>query len=224
LSGSVAPFKMRRLLRPLLLAMPAVLLLALAIPRYMAGLALDATFPVPAGIAANRGFSQPVYRKTAALLSTAASGDGETQIIRAQALWLAGADPATVLPIAGLGLTHSPASIQGWMTMAELIQGRDPAGAAKALSTVLELSPYDYWLVGRKTRAGAVLWNDLAPDARAQLITQARLLWTQEEMRPQILPLLQVQGGGALLTQAIVDPNEIRAINRYVTRMRMGLP
>jgi hypothetical protein len=215
---------MRGYLRPLLLALAAALLLVLAVPRYVAGLAVDATFPVPAGIASNRIFSPQVYRKTAALLSEAAKGDGEAQITRAQALWLSGADPATVLPIAELGITHSPTSIQGWTLLAEILPGRDPAGAAKALSLALELSPYDYWLVGRKTRAGAALWNELAPDARAQVITQARLLWTQPEMRPQILPLLKAQGGAALMTRAIADPDEIRALNRYAARMRLGLP
>ncbi len=211
-------------MRPLFLVLPAALLLLLAIPRFVAGLAVDGTFPVPAGIATNRTFSKQEYQKAAALLSLAAAGDGESQIARAQALWRSGADPATVLPIVRGGMARSPTSIQGWTVLAEMLQGQDPAGAAKALSLALDLSPHDYWLVGRKTRAGAALWKDLTPDARTQVITQARLLWTQEEMRPQILPVLQIQGGASLMTQAIADPDDIRTLNRYVVRMRLGVP
>jgi len=207
---------MCRLLRPLIILLPCVILIALAVPRFFTGLAVDEAFPVPDGIATNRSFSPRQYQAAAAVLALASRADGETQISRAQALQLGQSGTVEVLPITLEAVGHSPTSIQGWTFLAETLRASDPARATEALSLALELSRYDYWLAGRKARAGAMLWNSLGPEARAQVLDQARLLWITEELRPQIRDLLNVKGGPALMTAAVADPEQIRAINRYV--------
>ena len=210
--------------RAIVLLLPAAALISLATPRLMTGLAVDETFPVPAAMSTGRSVGQEDYRRTARFLSFANSHDGDTQVDRAEALWLSGAGVAVVLPIITGGLSQSPASIRGWTLLAQILQKTEPKRAGEALAVALELSPYDYWLPGPKTRAGAPLWNVLPADARAQLVAQAGMLWSHDDMRPQILPLLEVPGGPELMTKAISDPNTIRAVNRYVSHMRLGLP
>ena len=200
-----------------------LLIVALALPRFISGLAYDTAFPIPAGMAANRIYSKEVYAKTAAVLALADSDDGETQIARAEAAWRAGAPPHLIQPIIERALAHSPASIQGWTLLSEVAQLRDRAKGTAALTISLELSPYDYWLIGRKSRAGAPLWDALSPDSRDMLLRQARLLWKNESLRSEIEPLLAVKGGPQLMTRAIADDEIIRALNRMVARKRLGL-
>jgi hypothetical protein len=209
-----------RLVRFALLLAPALVLLCLAMPRLITGLALDAAFPVPAGMATNRTFSTETYEKTGAVLAASVPGDGETRLLRAQALWLAGRPASEVRPLAEQALQRAPASIQGWMLLSEVALRDDPAMSARALSVALELSPYDYWLVGRKTRAGASLWDRLDPVAQKSLLTQATLIWVPGGQKSELLPLVRAPGGAALLTRAITSDNEIRAINRFISSQR----
>ena len=210
--------------RAIVLLLPPAALISLALPRLVTGLALDESFPVPAAMESDRSVAQEDYRRTGVVLSVASPVDGETQVDRAEALWLSGRDATVVLPVVTQGLVRSPASIRGWTVLAQVLQKIEPNRAAEALTIALELSPYDYSLVGRKTRAGAPLWNSLPEDARNQLVAQARLLWSHDEMRPQVLSLVAVPGGADLMTRALSDPDTIRAVNRYVTRSRRGSP
>ena len=209
-----------RILRIVFLLAPAVILLWLALPRFFGGLALDATFPVPAGMATNRVFGRETYARTAAVLAVADPADGETQLLRAQAIVQSGAPALVVRPMVERALGQAPASIQGWMLLAEVSLGADPEAAARALEVAIDLSPQDYWLVGRKARAGAQLWDRLDAEARPNLLYQARQIWAEPSLRSELLPLIRVQGGSALMTRAIARREEIRAINRYISRLR----
>ncbi len=213
---------MRKGLR-LLLFLPAILVLVLAIPRLITGLAVDEVFPVPDGIVSNQIFSPARYRQTAAVLSVADSKDGQTQVMRAAALRLSGAPADQVMPVISEALQQSPASVQGWMLLTETLERIDQARAVVALDTVLEMSPFDYWLIIHKARAGALLWKRLDPEARQQVLIQTRLLWTRPELRSLIPSLLSVPGGASLMTTAIQDPEQIRAINRFVRQQQLGL-
>ena len=215
---------MIRALHTLSLFIPAVLLIVLAGPRFFTGLALEEVYPVPDGIVTNRYFAPATYADAASFLSLTDAADGDSQATRAAALWHSGEHVVPIGPILVAALSRSPSSIQGWVLLAESLETADRKRAATALSVGLELSPFDYWLVGRKARAAAVLWSDLDSDARQQATAQAAMLWTEEDLRPQIVPLVSVKGGAALLTRAITDPDQIRAINRYISKVRLGLP
>lgn len=214
-----------RILRILLLLAPPVILLWLALPRFFSGLAVDATFPVPAGMVTNRSFARETYSRTAAVLAVVDDADSENQLVRAQAIYRAGAPALIVRPMIERALIAAPTSIQGWMLLSEVTQNIDPPVAVEALAITLDLSPQDYWLVGRKTRVGAKLWDRLDDRVRQTLLQQARLVWISADLREQeLLPLVRVEGGGALLTRAIVERNEIRAINRYISRLSRAQP
>ena len=215
---------MIRILRIVLLLAPPLILMALALPRFFGGLALDATFPVPAGMASNRVFSRETYARTAAVLAVVDPADGEAQLLRAQAISQAGAPAVIVRPMVERALGQAPTSIQGWMLLSEASLGADPASAVKALQMVMDLSPHDYWLVGRKTRTGARLWERLSPDTQQDLLYQARRVWTAPSLRSELLPLIRVEGGSMLMTRAIAQPDEIRALNRYISHLRRTRP
>ena len=207
------------------LLLPAVLVSALAIPRFISGLALEAAYPVPPYIAKNVILPRKTYAAAAEVLSHADPRDGETQIVRAEAAHLAGEPDATVLPIIENGLSHDPASARGWTLLCEVLQRTDRARSAKALIIALELARYDYFLAGRRARDGAVLWDAIAPDDRSLVLRQAQLLWTEPQLHSEILPLLSAPSGAALMTRALSDdPQQIRKLNRWVARRRLGLP
>ena len=207
------------------LLLPAVLVSVLAIPRFVSGLALEAAYPVPPYIAKNVVLPRKSYATAAAILSHADPSDGETQIARAEAAHLAGEPDAQVIPIVENGLSHDPASARGWTLLCEVLQRTDRARSAKALTIALELARYDYFLAGRRARDGAVLWDAIAADDRPLLLRQAQLLWTEPQLHSEIPPLLNTPGGAALMTRALSDdPQQIRSLNRWVARRRLGLP
>jgi hypothetical protein len=204
--------------------LPVVLVTAAAIPRIVSGLALETAFPVPSYIVKNVVLPRKSYAAAAVVLSHADPRDGETQILRAEAAHLGGTPDAQVIPIIENGLSHDPAYARGWTLLSELLQQTDRVRASKALTTALELAPYDYFLAGRRARDGAMLWDVVSEDGRALLVRQAGLLWTEKQLRDQIIPLLDTPGGAALMTRALGDnPDQIRALNRWVAKHRFGI-
>lgn len=203
---------------------PALLVTLAAVPRITSGLALEAAFPVPTYIAMNVSLPTKSYKAAAALLARASASDGETQILRAEAARLGGVPDREVVPIVENGLSSDPASSRGWTLLSETLTHTDRARSAKALGIALELSPYDYFLAGRRTRDGAALWDILPADSRALLIRQAALLWTEPLLHREIIPTLSAPGGAALMTRALSDdPDQIRKLNQWVLRHRLGI-
>lgn len=206
------------------LLLPAVFVTALAVPRMISGLALEAAFPVPAYIAKNVILPRKTYAAAANALSHASLADGETQIFRAEAAHFAGEPDARVAAIVENGLSHDPASARGWTLLCEVLRKTDRKRSAKALAIALELAPYDYFLAGRRARDGALVWDVLAQDDRAFLLRQAKLLWTEQQLHGEIIPLLDAPGGAVLMTTALKDdPDQIRKLNQWVTRHRFGI-
>ena len=206
------------------LLLPVLLVTAAAIPRIVSGLALEAAFPVPSYIVKNVVLPRKSYAAAAIVLSHADSRDGETQILRAEAAHLGGMPDAQVIPIVENGLGHDPAYARGWTLLSELLRQTDRARASKALTIALELAPYDYFLAGRRARDGAMLWDAMSDDGRGLLLRQAGLLWSEPQLRDQVMPLLDTPGGAALMTRALKDnPDQIRALNRWVARRRFGI-
>jgi hypothetical protein len=207
------------------LVLPALLVVVLAVPRFSSGLALEAAYPVPPYIAKNVTVTRHAYLATAAILSHASPDDGETEIVRAEAAHLAGLPDAGVVPVVESGLARAPGSARGWTLLSELLEHTDRSRGAKALVTAIELARYDYFLAARRACAGVVLWDAVAVDDRPLVLRQIGLLWSEPPLRPGILHLLDTPGGPALMSRALHDdPQQIRLLNRWVARRRLGIP
>jgi len=207
------------------LVLPALLLVFTAIPRLQSGLALEAAFPVTDSVPRNVPLSEGAsYADAARALSQAPASDGATEILRAEAMRLGGADDAAYLPVLTAGLKAHPASARGWTLYAEAaLAAADPERAAAALSLSLRLAPLDYRLVFQRARAGAGLWQRLDEEAQTLLFRQSALLWSEEPYRREYLnEVLLTPGGPGLMARALADqPEELRALNRFTERRRL---
>lgn len=205
------------------LLLPPVALLTVAVPRFEAGLAVDAAFPVPIYVVMNLPLPVDTYRTASDLLSQADAADGATQVIRAEIASRSGEPQAKVLELARNGLSHSPWSARGWLILAEQASQNDPKNAAAALGHSITLGPFEYYLTGRRTRAGGALWNNLSPDGQEASLRQARLLWTTPQLSPDLMATLNSFYGSAMITRAFQnDPEELRALNRWAASVRRG--
>jgi O-antigen ligase len=206
------------------LAIPALIVGALSIPRLVSGIALETAFPASVYVTMNVALPHDTYVATAEALARADQDDGETKISRGEAELHAHPgsrdQAATVLAD---GLARSPMSARGWTLLAIALGREHPRQAASALSMAFELAPYDFWLIGLREQAGAPIVNYLSPETRSALIQETRLLWNDPQFVPLIYPLF-LQGGGKLFALAFADqPNELKAINRRVARQLLGL-
>ena len=209
---------------PVVTVLPALAILVVAWPRLISGLAQDVAFPATAYMVADVPLPVRAYRQTAQALSLAPASDGETQLMRAEAALRAGEPRAVVAPIAESASSRAPADARGWIVLAEALQRSDPPRAAQALSVAIELAPREHFLVVPRLLAGAPLWSYLPPEARATLLDDAAALVQDKNGLPDLLALLRVAGGPALVTRALKDhPDEIRALNRRLVRARLGL-
>jgi len=205
----------------LLLLVPAALLLLAAVPRFQAGLAVDAAFPVPAYLVMNAELPVDSYRTAADTLAKANPQDGRSLIERAEAAARAGTAPQTVENMLSDGLARSPASVRGWSLLAEQVASQDRTRGVAYLSQSYLLGPYEYFVAGKRSRTAAILWNDLSPKAHEIAVRQAKLLWSEVLLRSEIAPMLRVEGGTALMTLAFKDdPEEMRALNRWLATER----
>ena len=203
------------------LLVPVLLLVFAATPRLQSGLAVDAAYPVPILMVADLSVPQSSYLDTAVILAAAHRDDGESKLQYAEALSLAQPGDEMVLELLRDGLAISPASVRGWALLAEELGAVEPQRAAQALGLSLLLGPYEYFVALKRARQAAMLWDGLSTDARAAALEQTRLLWSEESLNDELLRLLDTQGGSELLARAFInDPEELRAINRWVTTER----
>jgi len=204
--------------RAIILVVPILLFLA-AFPRFLSGRVLDTAYPVPVYLEMDAILPLRAYEGTARVLSQTAKSDGRTQIARAQAMMLAKAPTAEIIPVLEVGVMQSPASSRGWMLLADLRAADDPVGAGKALALSLDTAPRDVFLAGRRASQAAILWNALDEDARESVRRQVRMLWTESKMRIELLLLLETPEGANLVTQSFVEePDELRSLNRWVAQ------
>lgn len=188
------------------------------------GRARDAAIPVPTALLTGETLPSGAYRIADRVLSGANPKDGEATIFRAEAnMHLSHRDQSLLLE---QGLSHAPAFVRGWILLALSKEKANPARAAQILSQALVLAPHDYWVVGMRAEAAALLWNKLDPDSQAAALEQARLLWDDPALRPKLLKLLSSPSGAALVSKAFEERHDdIVSINRWVSaqrRMRGG--
>lgn len=205
----------------ILLLLPAILLALLAAPKFLAGRALDAAFPVPVYVAMNVPLPVASYGEAAARLDRARDADGGMALIQAELLALQNAPGARVSALAGQGLSATPASARGWLVMAESQRDSNPALAGRALGMALGLAPYDYWIAGRRATDAARLYPRLRGETQAMAERQAQMLWDEPRLRPQLLTVLASPGGSDLVMASFrARPDDLRALNRWVARER----
>ena len=208
-------------LRRVVLLAPIPLLLVASIPRFQGGLAVDAAFPVPVYAVLNVPLPATSYRAAADVLAKADSRDGPSLIARAEMASLAGNPPERVLDLLRDGLSRSPASVRGWSLLAEQLETQDRMQAGAALAHSLLLGPREYFIAGKRSRAAALLWDELPADARETALSQTRLLWTELVLHPEIGPMLTRSGGAELMKRAFQnDPEQLRALNRWLAEER----
>jgi hypothetical protein len=213
------------LARGLVLIAPAIVLVFAAVPRLQSGLAIDAVYPVPVMMVIGADLPQTSYNDAGTILSTAGAADGNAILLRAEALSLMQPKPAGTEALIEEGLSKSPTSVRGWTLLAEGLQGADRVRAAQALEQSLLLGPYEYYVAVRRARLAALLWDELPNEARPMALRQMRLLWQEPTLNAGILRLLATDGGANLIARSFQDePDEVRAINRWVTaeRRRQG--
>ena len=200
-----------------LLLLPAVLLVMTAIPRFESGLAVDAAFPVPAYMVLNVPLPADSYRETASVLAMADESDGRAMLERAEAASLAGTSSADVVNMLRVGLVETPASVRGWTLLSEQLVNQDPRAAATSLEHSLLLGRYEYFVAAKRARLAAALWDQLSTEARAAMLPQTRLLWTEIVLRQDMVSLLNTPTGVALVNRAFRDdPEQMRALNRWL--------
>lgn len=193
----------------------------LALPRLTSGMATDSAFPVPTYIAMNYPLPSSAYREAAGILAGADPNDSEAMIARAEAMSRSGAAPSDVIAVLTLGLSDAPASARGWTLLAEQEGKMAHDRAATPLALALSLGSYDYWLAGRRAGDAVILWDALDPADKSAALNQLRLLWDEPLLRSEIMPLLTLQGGPALMTRALAgSPDDVRALNRWISESR----
>lgn len=202
-----------------MLLAPGICLALFGAKHFVDGCSIDAAVPVPNYMVAGVNVPKAAYAAAAAALLNANPRNGFAEIARAEAMMRAGASSARVIPVLTEGLGVSPASARGWTLLAENTAVKQKHQAAEILAQALVLAPRDYWLAGMRARAAAFLWPDLNTDTRALAISQTRLLWHEEQLRPQFLALADSAEGAALITHSF-PADDIRAINRWLAQER----
>lgn len=203
------------------LLLPAALLVAIAIPRYQSGRAVDSAYPVPAYTIMNFALPANSYRAAADALAEADPRDGRTLIERAEIASLAGLSRNEVVSLLEDGLARAPASARGWTILAEQTAGGNKTRAANALAHSLLLGPDEYYLAAKRARVAATVWDALPSDAADAALGQARNLWKEGGLNREIPDLLALKGGPELMTRAFRDdPEDLRALNRWLAAER----
>ena len=195
--------------------LPIVLVLVAA-PRFVSGLATEAAFPIPIYLSMNVRVPTESYRIARDRLMRADPSDGDAKIAQAEAGIYSGANPISTVQILEEGLSLAPASARGWMLLAEQSAHSDTKRAALALTVSLELDEFDYWLVDRRIRDAALLWHVMPVAGKGYTFRQIRLIWQTPILRARIEPLLAEQGVAAIFSRAFAGDREtLRAINRW---------
>ena len=197
-------------------------LIAVAIPHLIDGVAFENAFPVPVYTEMNVAMPRTAYANAANALAQGMRRDGDRAVLQAEAEANAGAAQADILSVVTSGLSRAPSSPRGWTLLAEELSKADRKQAGVALSVALTLAPNDYYLLARMERDAAYLWDDLSPDARDVAVNAAPTLWKFPELRVYIRPVLAMRAGPKMVTSGFrFDPEELRAMNRWVAEQRL---
>jgi hypothetical protein len=199
----------------------ALLLGVGALPHFRDGLIIDQALPVPSYMIAAKNLPNSAYAHAASVLLRADPANGTSRIAGAEAALDSGASGMTQIPNLTAALIATPASTRGWLLLARAAAPTDRKQAAAALSQALILAPYDYWVAGIRVRLAASLWSNLDQDAQSNALRQTRMLWEQQQLRPQLPAILASPGGLRLVRLAFAGQrDDLVALNRWVSAER----
>jgi hypothetical protein len=205
----------------ILLSLPGLFLAVSGIIHFRNGLSVDAAFPVPLYMLVDRVMPQVAYQDAAEILRHTNIHDGDTQLSLAEARFNAGDHSDTAKVTLLTGLTEAPASAEGWTLYSETLLSKNPSDASQALDQALTLAPFDFFSAGRRAQLASHLWGHLDGNARDAALRQVHTLWDEPRLRDEILLLLTSPDGGKLLSYSYaMDPETLRAINRWVSSRR----
>jgi hypothetical protein len=199
----------------------AVLMGASGAIHFLNGRAVDAAYPVQLDLSVGIGLPRAAYVDAVEALGRADTGDGISTLYLAQSRFRSGTKPESVLGQARNGLSLAPASVEGWVFYAEMLEQIDSKGAASALSQAFTLGPYDFFLAERRARLASRLWVYLSADTKRDTLRQVRLLWSEVGLRDAMVSLLSTSDGEKLFTRAYEnDFDTVRTINRWASARR----
>jgi len=199
-----------------------LILIAVAVPHLLDGVANENAFPVPVYTEMNVVLPRASYANAANALAQGMRRNGDRAVAQAEAQANAGAATPVVVATLTSALSQAPASPRGWTLLAEELSRKDRKQAGEALSVALTLAPNDYYLLGRVERDAGYLWDNLSPDARTVASNAAPTLWKFPELRVYIRPVLAMRAGPKLITSGFqYQPEDLRALNRFVTEQRL---
>jgi hypothetical protein len=67
----------------------------------------------------------------------------------------------------------------------------------------------------------ADLWSNLDPDSQAAAENQVKLMWSEPQLRPQLLTLASTREGALLIDHTFAgDRDDLVALNRWISAMR----
>ena len=207
------------------LAVPALLVL-MALPRFLAGLALIATQPVVVERIHTRPVATPLLSSAAKDFAAAMPSDGDSVVWRAELeALLAGNDPAKLAAARDTvieGLKAEPANTRGWTLLCEIDAHLDAPAAAACMDTAFYVGPFDWFVSRRRSVLTSALWPQLDRDTQDAAARRIRTIWdTRIDGTPimrNILFDVDKDKYGPMLLQAAFsgDPDELRAFNRWL--------
>ena len=207
------------------LTIPAVILVALGVPRLATGLLLQRSFPATAYIETNTPLPASSYGEVAKILSHASRRDAATQLLQAEAAINAGTSPNFVIPTVKQAVASSPLSARGWIILASLLTQEDPKRAAEALTLAFDLAPRDYYLILPRALVAASLWNGLPARVQSILLKDVNVIAGDPYKRDELRLLLSKPGGGELVSRAFAgNPDGLRQLNRSLALETLHLP
>jgi len=211
------------ILRTLLL-LPALVVAALALPRFEAGILLNRSFPATAYIQTNTPLPTASYAQVARLLAGASTEDSETAILRAEAAIDAGQPIGPIITSVDHALATSPLLARGWIILASLLTDRDPQLAVDALTLAYDLAPHEYYLAFPRMLVAAPLWDHLPARMQVTLFDDVNSLADDQEKHSQLRILLSKPGGPNLVVRSFTGrPDALRELNRSLAREALHL-
>jgi hypothetical protein len=203
------------ILKTIALAAIPVVLIALAIPRFEAGLA-----STPArSVLRDRLFNYAVHpirlARAEKALSRGAAGDGDNTLWRAELQALLARndvhrlEDARSLAIEGLG--ENPASTRGWTLLCELDVVLKRADAGRCLDTAFFIGPFDWFVAQRRTALSVQLWASLDSDTQDAAARRLRLIWETPGLRFIDFDVAKNANGLVALGRAFDSDPEMKA-------------
>jgi hypothetical protein len=201
------------------LALPPLLLIVLAIPRFEAGLRLPEVKEVVLDRSLSLSVAPSRLQRAQRALANGIAEDGETKLWRAEFLaLLAGSDRERLEAARQLtvdGLAAEPANPRGWTLLCELDVALSRNDAARCLDTAFYIGPFDWYVSRRRTALSVHLWPEIDADTRDAAARRLRLIWETPGLRNIDLEVARTANGQIMLEQAFADdPSSYAALER----------